>query len=71
MTHPIRADKNQCGVGSASADDARFDRIHQLALVGRAALNTNLSHDHIGLAVAELLKVIEETIESGSELGFD
>lgn len=36
----------------------KFEQIHQLALVGNAALNTNLTEPHVDQAVAVLLGVI-------------
>ncbi|MCP3879225.1 MAG: hypothetical protein GY701_12680 [Sulfitobacter sp.] len=38
----------------------KFEQIHQLALVGQAALQTNLTAPHIDQAVAILLDVISD-----------
>lgn len=38
----------------------QVEKIAQLALVGQAALNTNLTSTHIGNAVATLFEVIAE-----------
>ncbi|PTA98975.1 hypothetical protein C8254_10975 [Sulfitobacter sp. CB-A] len=38
----------------------QVEKIAQLALVGQAALNTNLTDPHVGEAVATLLQVITD-----------
>lgn len=40
-----------------------LEQIHQLALVGQAALKTNLTLPHMDNAVASLLEVIAEISE--------
>jgi hypothetical protein len=45
---------------STSLPSEQVEKIAQLALVGQAALNTNLTDPHVGNAVATLFQVIAD-----------
>ncbi|WP_165775138.1 hypothetical protein [Mameliella alba] len=52
--------EERAGANSTALTWDRLEQIHQLAITGQAALNTNLTTPHIDKAVAELLGVIAD-----------
>ncbi|MCF7777324.1 hypothetical protein GLP59_06605 [Sulfitobacter sp. M220] len=50
----------QTHVNAMLTPSDQVEKIAQLALVGQAALNTNLTDPHVGEAVATLLQVITD-----------
>lgn len=52
--------ENCTHANSAILPSEQVEKIAQLALVGQAALNTNLTDPHVGHAVATLFQVIAE-----------
>lgn len=50
----------RASANSTAVTEETLVQIHQLALVGQAALNTNLTTPHISQAVAVLLGLVAE-----------
>lgn len=61
--------KDRACANIAALTNDRLEQIHQLSLVGQAALNTNLTAPHIDQAVAVLLSVIADmSAETGEAI---